>query len=368
MQEQPIGVVFNPNSKKNRARPARFEALQRLVGDRGEVRRTGHVDELDAVAHAFLDAGVVYWVADGGDGAFHWLLNAAARATRARGRGEALPAILPTRSGTVDFLAVKAGLRGGPEDLLAALVATVRRGERVPTLEIDTLRLRGAWQPGAGAAPPAALAQTAGASLGPASGAFDRLGFAAALAGVGQGFFARFYDHGDLSARGILSVVGRMLGSGALASPPLARLPGLEAARAYAAPVFRPLPLQVWLDDALLPGPTYRAVNIGSIDINLAGVFRLFALAQGDGQLHALVGDPSAAQVAAALPALARGRPVRGPGLTERAVQRLRVQAGPGERLDPVIDGELFFGLESIEVEVGPRARVLQPAQALAAR
>ena len=268
-----IGVVFNPNSKKNRKRPERFDALVRLVGDLGEVRRTNTVEEIDDVVEDMLERGVNLWVADGGDGAFHWLLNAAARVVRARGRSEAIPPILPTRSGTVDFLAAKANLQGGAEDLIAALVACARRGIDVPTIALDSLRLRGK-------------------RLDDGAEPFDRIGFASAVAGVGQGFFERFYANGDPTARGILTVISRILGSASLSTPGIALLPMPDGARAYAAPVFAPQQLDVWLDGKRVDLEAFRAVNIGSINLDLAGVFRIFPYAAEPGVLHALVGDP----------------------------------------------------------------------------
>ncbi len=345
MSEARVGVVFNPNSKKNRLRPERFDALVRLVGDVGEVRRTRHVDELREVVDDFLDRGVDHWVADGGDGAFHWLVNAAAVAVRERGRGEAIPPILPTRSGTVDFLAVKAKLQGGAEDLIAGLVAGVRAGVRQPALRIDSLRLQG----------------TLGRRADDPGADFDRIGFAAALAGIGQGFFDRFYGHGDLSARGIVTVVGKILGSAAMGAPGLRWVPVPDAARAYAEPVFAPQPLDVWLDDERVALEYFRAVNIGSIDIELSGVFRLFPFAADEGVLHALVGDPGVVDVATNLPRMAMGKTLSGTRLVERPVREMRVVAREDASIDPVIDGELFFGLESVRVTAGPKVRVLQP-------
>lgn len=340
---QRVGVVFNPHSKKNRRRPERFAALQRLVGDVGDVRRTGHVDEIDEVAEQFLDAGIGIWVADGGDGAFHWLMNAAERAIVRRGRGEPMPLLMPTRSGTVDFLAVKSKLAGSAEDLLASLIAGARTGEAPDVLWIDSLRVRGD-------------------RVEPGAEPFDRLGFATALAGVGQQFFCRFYDNGDPTPRGILTVISKILGSAALGMPPLHLLPVSQQARDYGAPVFAPHRLDVVVDGEAMPFDTYRAVNVGSIDIDLAGVFRLFSHAAEPGVLHAILGDPGFFQVLGLLPRMAAGRSLQGKAMIDRRARTVQLRAHGDATIDPVIDGELFYGLRNADVSLGPSIGIARPS------
>ena len=70
-----IGVITNPNSRKNRNRPDRAERLQRIVGDIGEVHQTSSLDSIKPVLRDFLRKRATYWVADGGDGALHWMLR-----------------------------------------------------------------------------------------------------------------------------------------------------------------------------------------------------------------------------------------------------------------------------------------------------
>lgn len=342
-----VGVVFNPNSKKNLAQPQRFVALQRLLGDLGEVRRTASVEQIEEVAADFVDRGCTVWVADGGDGAFHWLLHAARRVLAQRRPGSELPLMMPTRSGTVDFLAVKAGLRGGAEDLVARLVRDLRRDQPLDVVSVDTLHVLGRGDRGA-------------------DWTFDRVGFAAALAGVGQGFFERFYRQPQRSALGIVRTVGRILGSAATRSAPLAWLPLDPATRAYSEPMFAPQPIDVAIDGEPVPFSHVRAVNIGAIDIELAGVFRLFPHAAAPGVMHALVGDPSAWDVAQELPRMALGRPLASARMVDRPATRLTARCRGDAVMDPVIDGEIFYGLTEIDVRLGPQVRIVRPSAATA--
>ena len=70
-----IGVITNPNSRKNRNRPDRADRLRRIVGDLGEVHATSSVESIKPVLREFLRKRARYWVADGGDGALHWMVR-----------------------------------------------------------------------------------------------------------------------------------------------------------------------------------------------------------------------------------------------------------------------------------------------------
>src|SRR2546423_757151 len=70
-----IGVITNPNSRKNKDRPDRAARLQSIVGDLGEVHETDSVDSIKPVLRDFLRKRARYWVADGGDGAMHWMMR-----------------------------------------------------------------------------------------------------------------------------------------------------------------------------------------------------------------------------------------------------------------------------------------------------
>lgn len=340
----PIGVVFNPNSKKNLRDPGRFLRLQRLIGDAGEVHRTKHVDAIADVVHDLLDREVPYWVADGGDGAFHWLVNVADTVVRARGKGERIPGILPTNSGTIDFMARKAGLKGDAESLLRGLVRAAATRSGPERIALDSLRLVGTH---------AAASEQPGA-------AFERVGFASALAGVGQGFFDKFYANGRYDGVGVVETVTRILSSAATHSWPLRLLPLPTAARSYGDSVFAPATLDVYVDGEKLPMHHYRAVNAGAIDINLAGIFRLFPLAGPRGVMHVQAGNPDLLDVIRQLPRMAAGATLDFDDLVEGGATELRVDARGHTTIDPVIDGELFYGLSSVTVTLGPEVEVLR--------
>lgn len=344
IQRPLVGVVTNPNSKRNRLDPGRYERMRELVGDVGLVRRTHHTGEIGDVVREFLDLGVPWWVADGGDGAFHWLVNVLYPILQERGGTDELPVILPTNAGTINFMGVKAGTKGQALPLLRELCAILRRGEAPPVVAIDSLHLHGRF----------------GEDADFPGKPFTKLGFAAALVGIGQRVFDKFYAQERQSAFGVAEVVLKSLVSAATKGPLLKHLPFPVEVRHFSDSVFEPMPADVWIDGERLPFTRFRAVNIGSIDINIGGVFRFFASASERGQLHVMAGDPGPIDVLMNLPLMATGKPLAIRDFREGPAKTLRIVARDGKRIDPVIDGELYWGLDEIDVRIGPEVRVAQ--------
>src|SRR5262245_52000658 len=109
-----IGVITNPNSRKNKGRPDRARRLQSIVGDLGEVHATNSVESIKPVLREFLRKKAQYWVADGGDGALHWMLRLGMEVLQEEEFADqsSLPLTMPTNGGTIDFIANNVGIRG----------------------------------------------------------------------------------------------------------------------------------------------------------------------------------------------------------------------------------------------------------------
>jgi hypothetical protein len=346
-----IGVVTNPNSGKNRRRGGdRKRELERVVGRHGIVRQTHDVQQLRAVLHELYDAGCDHWVADGGDGTLHWMLSVGFQVARERSCGPQpvrLPRVVPANGGSIDFVAYKAGIRGQATDVLRQLVAAFERGEVLRTIELDTLRMRGYGRAPGG---------TAGDGAEPV---LDRLGFASAIGGVAQRFFEKLYEHKPVDSRSIVRVLASSLaGAVVLTAPAILRTLVPGSLREFADALFRPTRARVELDGHALGFDELASLQVGSIDINLGGVVRTFRHACSPGVLHAQAICMPPWELAANLPNLVLGTPIWGRQVYDGPARHLRAVAHPGEVLDPVIDGELFFGLHALEVEAGPRLEI----------
>lgn len=351
-----IGVVTNPNSGKNRRRGGdRTLELERAVGRHGIVRQTHDVHDLRAVLHELFDAGCDHWVADGGDGTLHWMLTVGFQVARERNGGKVpvrLPRVVPANGGSIDFVAHKAGIRGQAIDVLRQLVAAFERGELLRTVELDTFRMRGRTHAvGAVGAVGAAGAPETEPEL-------DRLGFASAIGGVAQRIFEKLYEHRPVDSKAIVMVLANSLAGAVVRTTPRPLqgfVPG--SLRSYAS-LFEPTRASVELDGRLLAYDAFASLQVGSIDINLGGVVRTFRHAASPGVLHAQAISMPPWELAANLPNLVLGTPIWGRHVYDGPARHLRAVAHPGCVLDPVIDGELFFGLRELEVEAGPRLEI----------
>src|SRR4051812_33132700 len=251
-----IGVITNPNSRKNRNRPDRAERLQRIVGSLGEVHETASVESIKPVLREFLRKQARYWVADGGDGALHWMLRMGMEVLQEDeflGQSVTLPMTLPTKGGTIDFVANNVGIEGDAEGILSTLRKTLEHGTTIQETEVDSMVIDGIQQTAEGDVP------------------FRTYGFASAAGGVGQRFYAKYYEAVDPNPRTIVRVVAKTVASAPVAYSPLGKLP-LGAWAKYAKEVFAPTRCKITLDGMKLPGDDFTGVHIASMSINLGNV------------------------------------------------------------------------------------------------
>lgn len=335
-----VAVVLNPNSRKNRRGGVRAEALRELLGSAGEVFVTQDDQELAAVLGDVFTEELACLVSVGGDGALHWALNAARPLAAARGL--ALPVFLPTNGGTIDFVARRAGVAGRAETLLPRLVRALDQGA-LATTELDSLDVMVEPRPSS------PWAARAGGS------SFAVLGFAMAAAGIGQRFFDEYYRVADPGPGTIVNVIGRgvlSLGAGLLPGP-LGERGGRNARR-----LFRPFHGRVSIDGDVLPTTEHGGIHAGSFDVNLGGVVRVFPFAREPGAMHVQAGAITPLEMVRALPALLRGGAIPSADLRDTRGDTMEVEALSEEPLRPVIDGEMYEGIQRLSVSLGPRVRI----------
>lgn len=337
-----IGVITNPNSRKNRNRPDRAERLQRIVGTMGEVHQTESIDSIKPVLRDFLRKRARYWVADGGDGALHWMLRLGMEVLQEdefSGQQFTLPMQLPTKGGTIDFVANNVGITGDAEGILGLLRANLERGSELEETDVDSMVIDG-------------IQIIDGAEV-----PFRTYGFASAAGGIGQRFYAKYYAHADPNPRTIVKVVASTVASAPIALSPLARLP-LGAMTTYAREMFQPTGCKVTLDGMRLPGDSFTGVHVASMSINLGNVLRFFGKADQPGLMNAIVGTPSPWAIIRNIPRMARGEEMIGRDILDRPCRTMLIEACGNELLAPIIDGEFYRNVKRLEYKVGPRVRI----------
>src|SRR5689334_128316 len=217
-----IGVITNPRSRKNRGHPERADRLQSIVGPLGEVHATASVESIKPVLRDFLRKRARYWVADGGDGALHWMLRTGMELLQEDefvGQSITLPMTLPTKGGTIDFVANNVGIEGDAEGILGTLRRALERNHLIEDTEVDSMVIDG-------------VQVVDGADV-----PFRTYGFASAAGGVGQRFYEKYYADPDPNPRTIVKVVANTVASAPIALSPLSRLP-LGSWTTYAKEVF----------------------------------------------------------------------------------------------------------------------------------
>lgn len=329
-----IGVITNPNSRKNKNRPDRAQRLQSIVGDLGEVHETDTIDSIKPILRDFLRKRARYWVADGGDGALHWMLRLGMEVLQEdefAGTDAILPLTMPTNGGTIDFIAHNVGIKGDAETLLAALRGRIESGQRIEETEVDSMLIEGVEVTPDGDVP------------------FRTYGFAVAAGGVGQRFFTKYYEDADPNAKTIVKLVARTLAS--MPAMPL----GLST---FARDMFEPTMAKVVVDGMILPGEAFTGLHIASMSINLGGVLKFFGKGDQPGLMNVIIGAVSPLTILKNLPRMVVGREMVGRSVLDRPCRTMTVEAVGGELLAPVIDGECYQNLRSMSFRVGPRVRI----------
>ncbi len=320
-----VGVILNPRARRNRrAGSDHARRLAEAIGPHGEVVETPSVDALGEAVERLLPRAS-YLVSDGGDGALSWMIH---EVRRRRPDARDWPAFVPTNGGTIDFVARKAGVRGRALGILRALRRAAETGDRPAEVGLDSLAITGARLDGE---------------------AFDRVGFALAAGGIGNRFFDRYYEDPDPSPGTIVRIIARTVGSFARG--------GLHES-GYAAHLFRPTEARVVIDGRELPTVRHAALHAGAFDVNLGGVVRVFPQARAPGALHFQAGTMSPARIIASLPRIVAGAAIRGPELLDGRGEHMRVEARGDELLRPIVDGERFEGLTTLDVRRGPIVRI----------
>ena len=323
--ELKVGVVTNANARKNRRSSSdRVAVLQAAIGEWGVVRGTQSVEALDAVIEEFFELDLKIWVADGGDGAFHWMVNRGLMYAERLKRP--LPMILPSNGGTINVIGLYLNLKGDPEQVLSRLRARLESGREITSTPLKSMCFD------------AITAQGEEVSC---------LGFAAALTGAVQSFYERYYESEDPNHLRAITIILRVMISIILS--PLRRGAGFHA---Y---FFKTSLVRLEIDYKERPElAEINLLNLGAIPTNLGAIMRVFYLAK-DHPIHLMVGQIYPWRFLGQLMSAALGRPLANATLYEEGIKAMSVEAlDPAAPMHPIIDGERLHDWTQVRVSPGP--------------
>ncbi len=95
------------------------------------------------------------------------------------GQAATLPLTLPTKGGTIDFVANNVGIKGDAEGILGTLRRSLERNVTIEDTEVDSMVIDGVQLVDGAEVP------------------FRTYGFASAAGGIGQRFYSKYYADPD---------------------------------------------------------------------------------------------------------------------------------------------------------------------------
>ena len=132
-----IGIITNPNSRRNRRNPEQMRRLGYILGQHDSVELTNKIEDVEDVARQFLENQIDILALNGGDGTNHVTLT---RFIKVYG-DHPLPKIALLRGGTMNTVADGVGVKGTPSRLLANLVDKYYTGGGFETTARDVIEV-----------------------------------------------------------------------------------------------------------------------------------------------------------------------------------------------------------------------------------
>lgn len=304
-----LGILINANARGARHDARLLGRLQRRLPS-GRVHATSRLEEVAPALDALLAQPLDALVLIGGDGTLARTITALLTAHDAA----KMPAIVPTRGGTVNTVATSLGALGTPEQTVAGLL----RGDPFRDERRAVVRVV------------------------PEDGA-PVFGFLFAN-GVGARFLEIYYEDSPMGPAGAISVLSRITGS-ALVGGDLARR------------VFAPFAATLAVDDQPPVHEKFTVIMAGSVRHVGLGFPVLHSAGSDPERIHLATTGASPTEIAVQLPALRAGAPSR--SLDHYATKRATLDFA--EPLAWTIDAEFFPPARRLEISAGPTLRFRTP-------
>jgi len=338
-----IGLIHNPNAKKNKNRRGLAEKFAKILSDFGVVRVTRNLNEISEVAKEFLDREIDILMVNGGDGTCYLTLT---KFIEVYGKRE-LPLIVHMRGGTLNTVAhALDGIKGAPEEIVLNVVDKYRRNEPFTLTERNIVKVSSFDGFDTPSATQPKGFDTIGTHLAvlTASGPKDLYGFI-----IGSGLVANFikaYNEGG--------------GRGPIKAAKLI-LKGVYSAilrTDYSQKLVEPLQAKIFIAGRKLPSTQYTTILASSIREIGLGFKPAYLAGKRDGFFHFVCGNLPALEIVKNLPKIRLGKPIVTRELYDEVCKEVTIKTDGEFRC--MVDGDIYRCAGDVKITTGPRLKFIR--------
>ena len=134
-----IGIIINPNAKKNNKIENRKDRFSKIVGDNGIVYQTDKMDEIDLTCRKLIKQNVALVGICGGDGTNHLVSTSLIK--EYQNAGVDLPPIHLLEGGSMNTIRWNLGIRGAAEETLSGIIEKLRSEDKFETINVAILKV-----------------------------------------------------------------------------------------------------------------------------------------------------------------------------------------------------------------------------------
>ncbi len=302
-----IGVIFNPYARKNYRDPSIFEKMKYIVGDRGYVEMSQHLDEIIPIVKRFKQQKVDVIGISGGDGT---VMNTISRILKVY---ETPPAILVLRGGTMNMLGDSIGIRDNQLDTLRRFMSSDQ--EKIKYRTRDTIRVD------------------------------EYYGFIFGI-GLVPNFLSAYYEGPRTGAVKAVEVIFKGIGSA---------IAGGE----FSKKLLKPLNATISVDGKEVPFTTVTAVLAQTIENLSLGFKPMYRALEQTGTFHIYVAGLKLNQIITKIPHLFLGKPIKHPLVYDALARKVEITSSTPFKY--TLDGDLFESEGKLVATAGPTIKFVIP-------
>ncbi len=307
-----IGLIHNPNARRNIGKKWLVDRLRRIIGNAGIVVETPTSDAVKEVAEKFKKNGVDLLVINGGDGTNHLVLTHFLNVYKEK----LIPPFLHLRGGTMNTVANSLKVKKlSTEKLLKRIVEKYIKKENLDVIKRNIIKIG------------------------------DKYGFIFG-SGLVSNFLDAYYNGKGTGAWKALKVILKGIGSAII---------GTE----YARNLFKTVKTKIVVEGerislnnfTVILGATVRDVGLG---------FKPAYLAEKPGFFHFLATDIDIFRVLSYTPKMLLAKPFNSERIYSRVVKNVTLEPINGEEIKYTIDGELYRTDKALSLQLGPEINVVR--------